>query len=336
VTTTRKAAAEAPSKAIITGEHFVVHGSRALAAAMGKKVRVEVSGASALTIEGSNRPAQEHNLDLRPVRSVVNALASEYSFRPNLRLDIRSDIPDSAGLGSSAATMVAVAAAVAKSKSIGLTADEIVRFATIGEREVHGHPSGIDVTTCAYGGVILYRIGARPKRVEISGVAAGRDAAPTPTATSRTVGGKKRKLLIAHSGIRRSTGRMINRVSDMKTKRPDLFQSLAESIDEVSLMAASRLSLGDMEGLGRLLTLNHAALSFVGASNDQLDDLVDTLVSLGCLGAKLTGAGGGGSVLGIAPEKRGKSIISQLERRGFEAFEAEIPVGGVRSWWLEQ
>jgi mevalonate kinase len=91
-----------------------------------------------------------------------------------------------------------------------------------------------------------------------------------------------------------------------------------------------------MDGLGRLLTLNHAALSFVGASNDQLDDLVDTLVSLGCLGAKLTGAGGGGSVLAIAPEKRGKSIISQVERRGFEAFEAEIPVGGVRSWWLER
>jgi mevalonate kinase len=162
-----------------------------------------------------------------------------------------------------------------------------------------------------YGGAILFRMGTRPRRVRLE---------------------DPRRLLIAYSGRQRSTRTMIERVSQMKEQRPSLFRSLAGSIDEVSHLAAERLSTGDMVGLGNLLTLNHAALSFVGVSDGHLDELVEILLSLGCYGAKLTGAGGGGSVVAVAPERKGNSIISQLARRGFEAFGTEVPVKGVRSW----
>ncbi len=308
---TRKAVAEAPSKTIITGEHFVVHGSYALAAAVDRRVRVEVQESGRLSISSNSVSGSEA---LRPMELVIEAISKEHSVRPNLRVRVSSGVPGGAGLGSSASTMVALTSAVSRLNSLKLPLKEVVRLAMVGETEIHGRPSGVDVNVCAYGGVILFRMGKTPRRVALGG---------------------PRRLLLVYSGKQRSTRLQINKVFDMKSEQPGLFRGLAGSINEVSLMAAERLTDGDMPGLGRLMTLNHAVLSRVGVSTDALDGLVDRLLVAGCLGAKLTGAGGGGSVLAIAPKGREESIISGLQRAGLDAFKASIPVEGVRSW-LEQ
>ncbi|HKT22136.1 MAG TPA: hypothetical protein VJR06_05975, partial [Nitrososphaerales archaeon] len=100
----------------------------------------------------------------------------------------------------------------------------------------------------------------------------------------------------------------------------------------LSVDAGRRLAEGDLKGLGNLLAVDHAALGSLGVSNATLDSMVDLMASLGCYGAKLTGAGGGGSVLGVAPEAKEKSIVSGLSARGFETFTARIPTEGVGSW----
>lgn len=304
-----KASAEAPCKAIITGEHFVVHGSWALAAALGRRVRVDVETSDRFQLRSDRRHITR--AALRPAERVVEAIAREFSFRPDIRVDISSEVPDGAGLGSSASTMVALVSALSRLKSLGLGRKEVVEFAMAGEKEIHGHPSGIDVSICALGGVILFKMGASPRQVRLSGPA---------------------KLLVVHSGRKRRTRTLIDRVSATRRSYPALFGGLARSASEVSRLAAERLAGGDMDGLGRLLTYNHAVLSFVGASNARLDGLVDLLLSLGCRGAKLTGAGGGGSVLAVAAEGKEKSTIAELKRRGFESFGTTIPVGGSRSW----
>jgi mevalonate kinase len=304
-----RASAEAPCKAIITGEHFVVHGAWALVAALGKKVRVDVEESDRFKLSSDRRNISR--AALAPAERVVEVMAREFSFKPNLRIGIASEVPDGAGLGSSASTMVALVSALSRLKSLGLGKREVIDFAMVGEKEIHGHPSGIDVNICAMGGVLLFKMGSRPKRVRLS---------------------RSASLLIVQSGRKRQTRNLIDKVAATKTRYPALFAGLARSASEVSLLAADRLSSGDRMGLGRLLTYNHAVLSFVGASNERLDGLVDTLLSLGCTGAKLTGAGGGGSVVAVAGEGKEKSTISQLKRRGFEAFEAKLPVGGARSW----
>ena len=118
----------------------------------------------------------------------------------------------------------------------------------------------------------------------------------------------------------------------MKEVLPSLFEGLTEAASEVSLIAAERLAARDLKGLGRLLSFNHAVLSTIGVSSPRLDRLVDLTLSLGAYGAKLTGAGGGGSIVAVAPGGKEKSIISGLRERGYEAFTAKIPTGGVRSW----
>ncbi len=305
-----KAIAEAPSKAIITGEHFVVHGAWALAAALPRGVRVEASESTGFNVI-SDEYSNPSTSGLRPITEVVRAMAREFSFNPHLTLSIKSEIPRGAGLGSSASTLVAVISAIARLHSLDLQASDIIRLSKVGEREIHGHPSGIDAAVCTIGGVILFKPGTDPKRVAFKG---------------------RRSLIVALSGRKRSTKRQIRRVAGVKGAFPSLFGSLTEAASEISLMATKRLVEGDMKGLGRLLSSNHAALSTLGVSNRHLDRLVDLALSLGAYGAKLTGAGGGGSVIAVAPGGKEKSIISGLRGRGFEAFRAEIPVDGVRSW----
>lgn len=276
---------------------------------------MEASEAKELVIESDRFPGR-HTLSsaeprIAPIVDVVKRICIENHLRPNFHLRITSAIPDGSGLGSSASTMVSVACALGKLNGLELSTRDIIRYGMIGEKGVHGRPSGIDVETCARGGVILYKMGVIPKRVRFSG---------------------KRSFLIIQSGRRRSTRRLIAKVSSLKGRYPNLFSALGESASLVSRLAAERLVEGDMQSLGKLLTYNHAVLSAVGASDAGLDALVDLALSFGCYGAKLTGAGGGGSVLAI-PRRGHESVLKNaLEKRGFESFEAVLPTHGVESW----
>jgi mevalonate kinase len=305
-----KAVAEAPSKAIITGEHFVVHGSWALAAALPRRVRVEVRKASALGVRSDKFPGVS-SPQLIPVARVVEAMAREFSVSPAVGVSITSAVPEGAGLGSSASTMVAVASAFSRLNSLGLGVEEIIGYAMVGEERIHGRPSGIDPTVCAHGGVLLFRPGSKPRKLALAG---------------------PETLIVSYSGVNRSTRGQIGRVSRAKDRHRALFSLLAESMGELSIMAAEDLGAGDMKALGRLMTLNHVVLGAVGVSNETLDGMVDLLASMGAYGAKLTGAGGGGSVLAVAPKAKEKSIVSGLTARGFETFRARVPVEGVKSW----
>ncbi len=140
--------------------------------------------------------------------------------------------------------------------------------------------------------------------------------------------------MVIISGRRRNTGKLISRVAGMKETYPSLFASLCESATLVSGLCADALVKGDATALGRLMTYSHAVLARAGASNKRLDELVDTCLSLGCLGAKLTGAGGGGSVLAVPPldPKEARAAAEKLTKKGYETFFTKIPSGGARAW----
>ena len=305
-----KAIAEAPSKAIITGEHFVVHGAWALAAALPRRVRVEIQPSTSFRVV-SDRFGDGSPRQFAPISAVVEGMAREFSVKAAVKVDVKGGVPGGAGLGSSASTMVAVASAFSRLHSLGLGVAEVVRCSMIGEQEVHGRPSGIDPAVCAHGGVILFRPGEAPKKIRLGGA---------------------RSLIVSFSGRARSTKGQISKVSQMRKSLPEFFSMLVGAMSELSISAADRLKSGDMKGLGGLLTLNHAVLSSVGVSDESLDRMVGLCGSLGSYGAKLTGAGGGGSVLAVAPEAKEKSIVTGLSARGFETFRATIPVEGVKSW----
>jgi mevalonate kinase len=250
---------------------------------------------------------------LKPAKRVVESLFKARKAEPRVSISITSALAGGAGLGSSAATLVAVAGATSALEGWGLDEMALARASEAGEKLVHGNPSGIDTTISAMGGVILFRRGEEPRRVEL----------PAPVT-----------LLVAFSGRRRNTGKLVSKVTGMKETYPSLFASLCESATLVSRLCADALVKGDTASLGHLMTYSHAVLARAGASNKRLDELVDLCLSLGCLGAKLTGAGGGGSVLAVPPSdaEEASSVAENLSRRGYDAFLTKIPAAGARAW----
>src|SRR5579872_6573604 len=109
--------ASAPGKIILSGEHFVVHGSYSVAAAINKRVFVtvkEIEGKSRIVSNGQSFSLTSDEGGFRAVKSVARNILSAVAKadRVPMEITIRSEIPAGSGLGSSAAVSVATAAAL--------------------------------------------------------------------------------------------------------------------------------------------------------------------------------------------------------------------------------
>jgi galactokinase len=77
--------------------------------------------------------------------------------------------------------------------------------------------------------------------------------------------------------------------------------------------AARVLLAGDLPALGRLLVEGHESLRTDFESTvPEADLLVEAAVSAGAYGARLTGAGWGGSVIVLAPAAGGAEIVAAV------------------------
>ena len=114
--------ASAPGKIILFGEHAVVSGTTALGGAINLRARATVQslpGRILVEINDLSLRGFSLDLDTGQVSSASAAYATRYVSRvlkelevQDVRVKIESDIPSSAGLGSSAAIVVATVAAL--------------------------------------------------------------------------------------------------------------------------------------------------------------------------------------------------------------------------------
>jgi mevalonate kinase len=124
-------------------------------------------------------------------------------------------------------------------------------------------------------------------------------------------------LAIGLSGEPRSTAAMVERVAaavggDAGDPR---LHALGAAADD----GAARLLAGDVDGLGPLFLSAHRTLAGLGVSTPLLDAMVDDALAAGALGAKLTGAGGGGAVIALAPGREA-AVLDAWRRRGRDGF----------------
>ena len=157
----RRVVASAPGKIILNGEHFVVHGSYAVSAAIDKRVRVTVSETTGQEFEivSNEESSRVFSDDERftAAKSVLRTAIKHYGNPPaGIRIEIKSEIPPGSGLGSSAATSVATSAAIASFMGKSPSNEEVLKLASEGEKSVHGNPSGIDTEASLLGGIFLF------------------------------------------------------------------------------------------------------------------------------------------------------------------------------------
>src|SRR5207249_4046976 len=274
-------AASAPGKLILFGEHAVVFGEPALSTAINLRAEVFVRPHREWLADGAS-------LDEPRFRYVKKAVEKSNAPGP-LWSEIRSMVPSGAGLGSSAAVTVATLGSL-HSLAGSIDPPTIAREAFDVEHEVQGRASPIDTSTAAAGGGLLV---LRDKQENLLW-SIERDSrrwflhrAVLPPVD----------FVIGNTGISAATGPLVAKVKERVDRDPGAAAAIRE-IGEITLDGMRALEQRDLVSVGHLMDRNHALLTELGVGHPALDRLVSA-ARPSSYGAKLTGAGGGGSMFAL-------------------------------------
>lgn len=321
--------ASAPGKAILFGEHAVVYGKPAIAVAVNrrayvtlkkredKRIHVKINDLNLSGfIDPENGEVQVEDLDEKAEvkeKGILDYILSavlkvQNGFDQGMNIEVDLDIPIGAGLGSSAAITVATIAAVSKFSGVKLSEDEIVEHAHNVELKVQGAASRIDTTLSTYGGVIYLSKdaeGVLPLKIDWN----------IP-------------LVVGYTEERGNTGEIVESVKLKKEAYPEVINPILNAVEAVTDDAVNALVEKDERRIGELMNINHGLLDAMGVNTGDLSRMAYTARKAGALGSKITGAGGGGSIIAYCPGKVDE-VIANLNKKD-KAFSADISMDGVR------
>jgi mevalonate kinase len=81
------------------------------------------------------------------------------------------------------------------------------------------------------------------------------------------------------------------------------------------------IEAGDSKAVGQLMDLNQMLLSGLFVSTPEIEQMCGTARAAGAFGAKLTGAGGGGSVVALVESTAvGAKVVDAWKKDGFDGF----------------
>ena len=278
----------APGKLILSGEHSVVYGYRAVAAAVSLCTRVEVAARP-----GPSGIDKSAIIDDRVWPALATIVPAE-----GIGVTITSDLPVGCGMGSSAALAVATLRALADLEGRAPAFDELFERGFLPERVLHGNPSGVDHAVSALGRVVVYR---------------RREGTPEIVPLDVT---KPLHLVVADTGSPGDTAKM---VAGVRERAP---HSELRSIGALTEMVAAHLQRG--EDPGALFTENHRLLRRIGVSTPRLDHACAAMIGAGATGAKLAGAGGGGVAIGVVTAETEPEVIAAVRALGMRAFAVRV------------
>jgi mevalonate kinase len=314
------ATARAPGKVILIGEHAVVHGRPAIAVPVfAVEARVVVwptNGDLAIRSRNAADGSEQRTVvreapDDDPLATAVRGALRQAGAveAPGWEIEVVSSIPVARGLGSSAAVAVALARAVGRACGTEFDDATVSRLAYEAERKAHGTPSGIDNTTIAYEHAVHFVDGE---------------------ATRLTVRSSF-QLVIGSAGARMPTHELVARIREARARRPGVFDDWFDQIGRLADDTVVALATGETVRVGWLMNTNHLVLQAMRLSTPRLDGLVAAARAAGALGAKLTGAGGGGAMVALAEASTAARVASALRDAGSEeVIVSEVPASGSR------
>jgi len=295
---------------ILFGEHAVVFGKPALALAID------------LRISSSVRPSSQYSVNGHPMRkkhhAYISASLDEAWNGPPINIDTDSEIPSGSGLGSSAAVTVSCIAAMTSSKGV-LDPEKIARKAFEVENTVQGSASPTDTSTSTHGHGVLVTPEKMPDLLWT--ISKGERSWSVHHCDVQQLG-----FVVGYTGIHAATGPLVEKVKKLVDSSDEAKKAVSR-IGEIVLDGVDAVRLGDKKRLGGLMNENHDLLNQLGVGHSSLEELVNACKGTS-YGTKLTGAGGGGSMIALTddPEKTAEAITEA----GGTPIMVEVGCEGVR------
>lgn len=266
----------------------MVFGEPAIAIAVDLRLRCHVQQHSCFLMNGMPLSGMSHPY-------VHCALAKRWGPEP-LMIETSSDLPSGSGMGSSAAVTASLLAAFRALKGEDLAEEELAKDAFDIESTVQGRASPVDTSVITHGrGILIDSMAGDNLLWQIK-----RDARQWYVHDCQV---PDMSMVVGFTGINAATGPLVAKVKRYYD-RTAFAKGIIQEIGELVREGTGCLKGRDLVGLGELMTRDHKLLAILGVSHPSLDRLVYASLPHS-YGAKLTGAGGGGSMIALTdqPEK---------------------------------
>lgn len=295
----------APGKIYLFGEHAVVYGKTAIACAVNLRTRVSVERSDDVVIRSVIGTTGIDHAVHPYISKCIEKMRSRAEIR-GVKIDIESDIPVSAGLGSSAAVTVAVLSGLNEEFGAGLDKMHIASLGHEIETEVQGAASPTDTYVSTMGGIVVI---PGKKRIPVIGC--------------RIVIGN------TNSGVtEKKTARLVAGVRELLANSPGEVMPVIDAIGRIAEAGERVVNSCDYVSIGRLMNVNHGLLDALGVGTARLAELVYAARDAGAFGAKITGAGGGGCMFALTDDPQ--KVAAAIEDAGGTAIVTRITEDGVR------
>lgn len=290
----------APGRAGIVGNPTDMYGGAVLSCSVGMRARVTISPSPHLQLGTGGEECRISGWqDLHPHgdRFDVARAVLDYLHLPSLacRLDYESEIPLRSGMAGSTALVVALLAGLSRWRGEQISLYRLAERARYIElnylKVVCGYQ---DAYMCTFGGLTY---------MDFRGKQFYRQAEAELFATIEPLAAHVKRLpfLLAFTGVQHASSAVHRPIRERWLEAEPAVVEGYKRISEIARMGKKALILQDWSLLGRLMNENHAIQRDLGGSGESNEQLLTAALGAGALGAKLAGAGDGGTIIALSP-----------------------------------
>ena len=248
-------------------------------------------------------------------------ILDHFGIRRGLSLFLASEIPPGTGLGSSSTVTVAIIKAASTALGRNMTNLELAELACHIEIDLLGAPIGKqDQYAAAFGGLNMIEFSKDEtvvKRMRLH---------------PRIFQALDNNLLLFFTGSSRNASEILARqTKNSKKQDPKLIDSL-HKVKKMTYDVSNALEHGNLDVFAELLHENWVQKKkfATGISNPRIDDAYEIARQKGALGAKITGAGGGGFLMLFVEPPQQEAVTAALDEKGFKRMDFRFESMGAR------
>lgn len=293
----------APGRCGIIGNPTDMYGGSVISCSTVERARCTIIDSPTLVLNVSGMVQTiESSDDLRLAGNhldIPKAILTYFNLTPanfQCHLSASSDVPECAGLAGSTALVVAILGGVLEKIGVQMDRYAIAETARKIEFGVMGITCGFqDQHMASFGG--LNYMDFRGKEM-----LAQDENEPLATVESLQHLVDEPPILIAHTGITRNSGIVHRSIRERWLEGESAVVDGYLRIAQLARLGKKALLNLDWHTLGNLMNENHEIQRSLGGSGVQNDHLIDVALQNGALGAKLAGAGQGGTIIALTLE----------------------------------